>query len=380
MKQRKQLLPRLLLLAAPAVGGLFGCSESPQTESPDHAVALARESLTADPPDFQTAHDFVVAAMRIAPTSPEVFDVATEFVTRVQNAASEDDAALAFDAYARIEALIAYQPVETIVSARKQFNQLGEAFEANSGVDALPQREAADSTDVVSAKLELAKSAECTPELRLRVLQQIRDELDSAMVDAVLLDPQASEDISERWRQATSQCADVETMVLSQLYEGLSERIDKFLSSSQESLDECNDTKRQKATGYFEEVGKKLEKQQTVGQRLLGEMPPYTDAGAGTSVEDAKKLEARLDLIARTRQWMHNQHALRLIIHINDINEKNLPAQERLKRLAQCEERMFTPYVLGRYQAEWERWFEELSTEDERIEAAKLRLIHEQAR
>lgn len=392
MKLSDQSILQAFLAAALAFGGALVCrqssqAESPQVrpaqaepsqaESPDRAIAQVRTHLEADPPDFQTAHDFVLAAMRISPESPDVFAVAVEFVKQAHGAAGEDDAlALAYDLFARLEALIPFQPVDEIVGARAQVREIGKLLEPTIEEVEPHVSETFDPIASVSAKLERAKSAEWSPEVQSRVLQRLREELDSAMVEAVLIEPQASNEIAKRWRQATDEIDVEETKVLTHLYSALSERLQDFMARSEKTLKDCNDQQQARVSGFFGEIDKRLVEHQEEGQRLFAEMAPFTVAAVGAASEDSKALEARLVLLDRTRQWMHSQYALQLIKYLN---EQKLSPSDSLKRLAKCDERKLIPYVLSRYQEAWDKWFAELD-EVEKLQAVKWSIIREESR
>ena len=370
-------LQQQLLAAALAVGAASGCGGSPLVDSPARAIAKARTCLAAEPPDLQGAHDFSLAAMRISPGSPEVFALAADFVLKAKDVSGDDAIALATDLAARLETLIAYQPVDQIVSARQRVSEITKDLDAQLADAGQPASAGNDPIAAVIARLKQIEKGEWPPEVRSRVLQRLREDLDAAMIEAELLKPKESKLVAEQWRQATDQLDAAETEVLTKLYSDLSKRIQEFQTGSQETLESCADQKRPRAQRFFEEIGNRLVEHQTAGQRLLAEASPFVSAEIGTSIDDSKAIEARLALLAGNRAWMHNQHALQ---RINYIQEQQPSPQDCLKTLAQCDERMFTPYVLERYQAEWDRRFAELSTEDERIEAAKQRLIHAEAR
>ena len=72
---------------------------------------------------------------------------------------------------------------------------------------------------------------------------------------------------------------------------------------------------------------------------------------------------------------MHNRHALAIITFVRE--KKELTPLEKLKRLARYDERRLSPYVLQRYHEEWNQWFEELDSEEQKVEATRIRILGE---
>jgi len=82
---------------------------------------------------FELAHDYLLAAMRLEPDSEWVFKSAIEFVYTTQGHDSdEENELLGVDVLNRIESLIPWQPVERIRGAREKFNQLISEIESKS--------------------------------------------------------------------------------------------------------------------------------------------------------------------------------------------------------------------------------------------------------
>jgi len=352
------------LVLAITTGILVGCAEQAPSESADRALAHARARLTASSPDLEAAYDYLLAGMRISPGSTDVFVATAEFIEQAASG-DEDAISLAHDLYIRADGLIPFQSVDDIAQSRRRHRKLGELFQSPPSVVRNP-------FESLAGAIKHLQSTDCPPELSSVALQQVGSELDAAAVQAVGEKATAPEEVWKSWRHAATELKAAESLALAKRYEELVERHADFIERSQRTLIDCEKAE----SDQLNQLGQRVVSHIDEAYRLRGEISPFVDAMVPTAEDHAQQLEGRLDLLQKTREWMHNQHALNTISFLQDVQNEEKTPLENLRRLARCDERRFTPYVLVRYQQEWDRWFDELETDQQRIEAAKMRVLN----
>lgn len=332
-------------------------------DSATHALAAAREKLEAK--QYVSAYDLLLAAIRLDPSSPEIFDATLEFIRRA--AESKDDQALdlANDLYVRAAGLIPFQPVSDIASAREKYVDAGQVFE--------PSTPTAPANPLESIRTEITtlKKADMSSEIRSLIAQRIRSDLESVAV-RIVSDGLASEaGFLEQWNDVKTQLEHVETEILTKLYTDVRERVTKWKNESAAILQRYEKAKTQELSS----IGDAIVAAVQTGYRLRSEMVPFVESAIVGAKDDQQELDKRLDHLERTKEWIHNQHALATISYVRE--NKQLTPLEKLIRLAKYDERRFSPYVLQRYQEEWNHWFEELDDEQQKVEATKSRILGE---
>ena len=111
------------------------------------------------------------------------------------------------------------------------------------------------------------------------------------------------------------------------------------------------------------------------GQRASRDLAPYLEGGVEAAIKDEKEdgLDKRLTRLARLREWNYNRWALD---HTEKVEQSGGAAIERLKSLAAIDETRLAPYVGQRFTDTWKKLFDKCS-EDEKVEATKLRILKE---
>ncbi len=332
-------------------------------DSATEAVASAREKL--DQNDYVAAYDFLLAAIRLAPSSPEVFDSTLKF-TRAAVQSDDDEALdLAYDLYVRVAGLIPFQPLSKIVSAREEHVKAGELFEPAAPFVA------PDPLESIRSRITQTHAREMPGQVASLVVQAIRADLESVAV-TIGSDPSVSSDDCWRdWHDLNTELESFETEVLATMYGDLGHRVAAWQNDTTEILKRYENAKPQQ----FASIGDGIVAKVHDGYRLRSEIVPFVEADIASAKSDQDKLNKRLDYLERTKEWMHNQHALATIEFVRE--NKELAPLEKLKRLAYYDDRRLSPYVLQRYQEEWNQWFEELDGDEQKIEATRIRILGE---
>jgi len=358
-----EVRPMTRFLTILTVGfAVVGCQRD-SNDSAKNALAGAREKLEAM--QYVSAYDLLLAAIRLDPSSPEAFDGTLEFVR--QAAQSDDGQALdlANDLYVRAAGLIPFQPLSDISSAREKYVNAGQLFE--SATPFVPPKP----LESIRSQITALRTTAMPDAVASLVSQTIRSDLDSVAVSMVD-DGFASEDgFWQEWRELGMQLEQVETAVLTKMYTKVHERLAQWKSETTQLLERYENAKLAELAW----IGDGIVAAVQAGYRLRSEMVPFVESGIVAAKADQEELDKWLDYLERTREWIHNQHALATIKFVRD--NKELTPLEKLKRLARYDERRFSPYVLQRYQEEWNQWFEELDDEEQRVEATKIRILGE---
>ena len=77
--------------------------------------------------------------------------------------------------------------------------------------------------------------------------------------------------------------------------------------------------------------------------------------------------------LQRQKRWLYNKQSLARIREIEAAEEPTL--NEKLAYLAEIHEEQLSPYVLRRHNEVWEKVFEELPSEDEKVDAVRMRML-----
>jgi hypothetical protein len=332
-------------------------------DSAPQALAFARDKLAAN--DYVSAYDFLVAAIRLAPSSPQVFDATLEFVNHA--AQSDDDQALdlAYALYAHLAGLIPFQPLPDISSARQKYLDAGNLFSpADSGIRQDPLESIRDSIATMT-------KGDMPHPVASIVAQAIRSDLEVAAV-AILDDPPVStHDSWQDWNDLQKQLDHFERQVLMKMYVEIHDQFALWDKNTTKLLQPPAASKG----GDQVSIGDAILAEIRAGYRLRSSMVPFVESELSGAKTDQQKLDTRLERLERTREWIYNQDVLATIGQLRE--RADLAPLEKLRRLATYDERRLSPYVLQRHQEEWNQWFEELDDEEQKVEATKIRVLGE---
>ena len=156
----------LLLFAAILT---LGC----QRDASSDAITLARSRL--DQNDYTAAYDMLLAAMRLDPSSPDVFALSLTFVQRANSADSDEAQELAHDLFVRVDGLIPFQPLDHILEARKKYNDVSRLFEKAKASLPTPS----DPFAAIQKKVDSIKDQRVPAEVRSQLLQRVRADLEA---------------------------------------------------------------------------------------------------------------------------------------------------------------------------------------------------------
>ena len=331
------------------------------------AVASANEKL--DQKDYVGTYDLLLAAIRLDPSSPEVFAATLGFVR--QTLQSDDDLALdlANDLYVRVAGLIPFQPLSDISSAREEYQKTGDIFEPTAPY--VPP----DPLEYLRDRITHLGKSDLPGEVASLLVQAIRSELESLAI-AINDEPTSStDDFWQEWQELDNELKKVETKVLTTLYAASDKRKSQWHNESVATIKRYNKTTTKGDPTEFVTILGDIDAQIQAGFRLRLEIAPFAEAGIVAAKNHQRDVDKRLNFLERTGEWIYNQHALATITSVRE--GPPIPAMDKLKRLARHDERRLSPYVQMRFHEQWNRWFEELDTEKQKETATRLRILRD---
>jgi hypothetical protein len=109
------------------------------------------------------------------------------------------------------------------------------------------------------------------------------------------------------------------------------------------------------------------------GLECSQELLPYSksDVQGATAISDI--LLKQLKILERQKDWLYNKQILLMIREIESNTE--LDSEKKVEKLAEVNEETLEPYVLRRHNELWDKVFESLSDEDQKVSALRRRIL-----
>jgi|GEM_PF-3652418 len=350
------------------VGFFVGSLRSSQSVK-DATAELAIAKSYLDAGEMQNAYDALLAAMRVAPSDKNVFEVSLEFVRKASENQDEESIALAEDMYHRAADLIPFLPVTQLKEVRVAHSQAGQKlFPANEGVK--PKDPFSEAETLLAA----VKRADLPNFARVRLLHELEAELGSHVCRAALtmMKLEDEETFWERWKMLKERFNEAEKSVLSAQYQqDMKPRIGAWLKKVEEFYKRRENVELEKIVEANQEILGLLGE----GQQISRDLMPYLEVGVEEAIKDNQGdgLDRHFSKLAKLREWNYNRWALD---RLEKVEESGGSALEKLKSLAAIDESRLSPYVLQRFSEVWGKFFEKCS-KDEKVEATKARILRE---
>jgi hypothetical protein len=325
------------------------------------ALEAAEKSLEKNA--FAEAYDLILCASRLRPSDPKLFELVMNFVERAAKRNDDDAHTFADDLFTRSEALIHYQPVDKVLNARRRYQDLTKKLARPAQPPLNPFKE-------TEHLLSMAEAAVLPVPVRTKACEQARNALNDLSVSLSAPAPGSSQgDATKRISELEKRIDAAEQSCVVLLFQRAKAQSIKWLEDTKKLLDECQSVEEEKVP----EASERLKRAIAEGFEDEQEIAPYSKAKVLGASDLVGQLEERVALLERMKTWVYNQQILRLIRYIETKNEWQ-PA-EKLKHLAEVNEARLSPYVFRRFNEVWDKIFEKLPNEDEKLEAVKLRIL-----
>jgi hypothetical protein len=330
--------------------------------------AIERSRVSLDEHDWPAAYDMLLAAMRRDPSLPEVFQMALDFLDGTTSSDDERVGELAHDVLIRLDALIPFQPVDQIAAARQSYNEVAQELENQGATPAPP----IGPIDAIQNSIARAANPKLPLDVRSLLLQRSRSELENLALDVTEASEPIPDDFWNKWQAAKSKLDETEGQTLGSLYAELHARVSGWHQTALEMQRKSTETNAEQV----EAAGKNVLQVLQTGYRLRRESLPFVEGAVVQAIDDQKALDDRIEFLERTREWLYNQQTLNFLGWLNEVSQKELTPLAKLQKLANYDERRLSPYILQKYQDEWNKWFEECD-DAMKVEAAKARVVHQ---
>lgn len=326
----------------------------------EEAITLAQERLNSGA--FSEAYDLLLVASRLRPSDPRLLDHVIAFIDTARKAETDEGVELADDLAARADSLVHFQHPKNVASARKRFAAIAHA-EVNVSVKKVsPFAEILD-------LLAVAESSSLPFNTRTRAAEQARRALDDASVTlAAANNRELANSDAEEINKLQVRLEKAEHACVAGLFLKTKERAEQWLADADKL------TTNSETIDVFKvpEFAKQMSDAITAGVDLSQELGPFAKATVAGATELAKQVEKKVTSLQRRKAWLYNQQVLRLI---RDIESRDLAPEEKLRHLAEVSEEHLAPYILRRHNEYWDKVFEELKDEDQKVAAVKLRIL-----
>ena len=273
--------------------------------------------------------------------------------------------------YYRTDALIPFQPVESIVQDRQRYLDAASNFPASSGPEWIDPLDAI-LVDLDAISLKIENDAIPTQASSL-ALQQLRTDLNSLGIGAATEDRADDEGFWSKWLQANEKLESTEGALLGHMYLKLHIRCEEWLEQVEES---SQDYEQMEIVGNaMQQAGETMLALIDAGYAIKAEMLPYVEASVDLAESDHDLCSNSLTRLERMHAWLQNRYALALCLALsNNGSAADLPPMQKLRQLAKCDQRHFVPYVYQRFEESWNEYMAELD-ENEMVEATMLRVM-----
>jgi hypothetical protein len=333
---------------------------------------LSRARQHLEKQEFQQAHDYLLASLRLDPSEPTLFETVVGFVKATVKNADPKVEALAEDLYRRADLLVTYQPLDNLISARQQHVKLGELFAEKPGGAGSPESEppaATDPFDEIRQSVDRAGDAAVPLPVRSKLLERARNDLNALAERAALkeLDPLPA-DFWKRHSGMESGLEKEEIAVLLGLFSKQQDTIRKWLDGPcSTALAKARDADTETAPAASTSLADELQ----ACFRHLNSLTPFVDSSVPGAKQLHVELRDKMDLLDKTKEWLYNQQALR---RIQSIEVSDEAIMDKIRRLVEIREERLAPYIATQFNRVWDDTFRKCNADD-RLEATRLRII-----
>jgi hypothetical protein len=351
--------------------------ESRALQMKDFGEAVSAAESLARAGEFVSAFDMVMVASRLAPSDPRIIDLVVKFIENAISSKEEEALEMAEDLLDRGDSLVYFQAPSNIAPSRKRLNELRQSFLNLPASSPLP---AADPLDSVQKLLVVASNKKLPLNLRSRAVEQARAEFDDFQLekafgqvkkDLRLFSNEFAETLwgAMQGMDVQNQIQNAEKEVLKDLFLRSKSRADKCLVSIRAITKAIESTPADNAADLMITIDKLLREGLECSQELL----PYSksDVQGATAISDI--LLKQLKILERQKDWLYNKQILLMIREIESNTE--LDSEKKVEKLAEVNEETLEPYVLRRHNELWDKVFESLSDEDQKVSALRRRIL-----
>jgi hypothetical protein len=288
------------------------------------------------------------------------------FIEKASQSETLDHQLLAEDMLARMEALIAYQPLPSVRQARQRYQELVDLVATPPASDP-PEND--DPVAVIETLSDLAAETDLPLNVRLRAIADARQAIsEQRFAWAAGTDAEAPEEAKKRLIDLEAQLEKAEHACAELEFAPLKRKADEWIAATNRMLNEIRAWKGGKQDSKTL-LG--LEGRLEEGRRLRVEVAAYSDLDSANQM--LAKLQQVLNSGERATNWADNMRAL---VKIREIErDDKLTAEQKIKRLAVIPEEELCPEVLQRHNALWSKVYEELETEDQKVAAIRMRIL-----
>ena len=191
------------------------------------AIRLAKEQLATGA--FSNAYDLLLAASRLRPSDPQLFDLLLTFIEKTRDSETGEAAFLADDLISRRESLIHFQLPKDVASARQRFTQVSQR-------NAPPVEKAESPFLEVLDLLTVAENPVISVPIRTRAADQARSSLGDVLLSRAISEKtESTKDDSSQIQKIQQRIDSAEQACIADLFLKTKERANGWLTSTQKS-------------------------------------------------------------------------------------------------------------------------------------------------
>jgi hypothetical protein len=288
-----------------------------------------------------------------------------EFIEKASASAEDDAIELAEDLLGRADALVYFQRPQNVSNARNRLLLLRQKFISNE-----PAILMAQPLDGIRQIIAVGKDDTQAVPVRTRAADQARSILDDLQLQLAIGDLTPSDEInSTKLAQFYDEIDSIERECIARLFGQLHPKLDAWTSAANAAIKSSDSAPAEQ----LPQVGQQLKAMIDSGYDLLQEIIPYTKSDVLAAKAQMKAVESIVDSLQRQKSWIYNKATLERIRRIEAAVGQT--AQEKIRWLAEVSEELLSPYVIRRHNELWEKVFEELPNEDEKVNAVRLRVL-----
>lgn len=332
-------------------------------EDAKESLQLAEDSLVSG--DFEGAFDMLLVGSRLAPTDPRLFDLMEGFVEKAVASKSDDSITMAEDLLDRFDSLVYFQRTNRVMATRKRFDGIRATLRRSETTFEQP-------SPLIGVRqlLDVARNTNQVKQVRTRATEQARSLLDDIQFQIALGDgTQTAQVTPKAIDELYVEIDKIEQQYIESLFNELKPRIDAWQVNSASLVARSENAPNEEAP----EIGRSLGKAADLGYNLLQELSPYSKSEVTSAADLSRKTEALVTELQRQKNWLYNKQALALIREVEA--EKSQTPKQKIGYLAEIHEEQLSTYVLRRHNDVWEKVFEELPNDEEKVSAVRLRIL-----
>lgn len=333
----------------------------------ESAQARTQAKELIEKKDYQGAYDLVLAASRLDPTDPALFDLVLLFVERASTSDDEEGQFLAEELLARAESLIPYQPITHVTGARNRLQQL---LPVQSSTSPSASIAIADGRQSIEKLLTIAQLNTVPTKVRMQALEQAQVEIDGLVLEDALngQGQEGGEQATAQVQSLMNRVAAVEQELLRVAFEKPKKQAQKWIKDGGAAIAAAEKADWKTLPAEQEKLIALSEQ----GIRLLEEMSPFRHAQMPEATACIQSVQDHVAQLGQARAWLYNKQVLSVIRYAEQ--EKEWSASEKLAYLAPIREEELSHYILQRHNSAWDKWFEELN-EEQKVQAVRMRIL-----